>query len=449
MAKRSSKIEPLDIDEMFNSPSLDGMLSFRDVEPAAAVERLLARTTLDTVDSAATFTVPEYMSALAFPLVLEPIRLMPIGLTPIAFSTVEDLTVDLFTENSSQQSISQPPPNITLLRPTSEEGLSEADILASLQETPQPPPTRGKLIRAFKVEDGHSNNENNLYWYLWRSGLHIKNSKSRFLQAGYAQLSKAIGVDRTNVQNMLRFLEPKLSIRIVTPGTVRSATVYEVYSCEQILIRRREMGLLWVRRFGSRRVDFVQESGETLLPTGSAPIGPTPPQGVTHIVTIGTTQTPSVGVKPPLLVIESNEAKTTSTSKAPRAFGSQLQTLNPAFDDAAVSRLWADCNRQNPDCTVDEIVHFVNLKLDQLRRNRNIINPIGMVLTSVPSYFSGTAIADLRAARKREAVELAAAEVETRGYWQALIDDANTSEADRELARKMLRQDNAVPTDNS
>lgn len=449
MAKRSSKIEPLDIDEMFNSPSLDGMLSFRDVEPAAAVERLRARTTLDTVDSAATFTVPEYMSALTSPLALEPTRVIPIGLTPIAFSTVEDLTVDLFTENSSQQSISQPPPNITLLRPTSEEGLSEADILASLQDTPQPPPTRGKLIRAFKVEDGHSNNENSLYWYLWRSGRHIKNSKSRFLQAGYAQLSKAIGVDRTNVQNMLRFLEPKLSIRIVTPGTVKSATVYEVYSCEQILIRRREMGLLWVRRFGSRRVDFVQESGEPLLPTGSTPIGPTPPQGVTHIVTIGTTQTPSVGVKPPLLVIESNEAKTTSTSKAPKAFGSQLRTLNPAFDDAAVSRLWVDCNRQTPDCTADEIVHFVNLKLDQLRRNRNIINPIGMVLTSVPSYFSGTAIADLRAARKREAVELAAAEVETRGYWQALIDDANTSEEDRELARKMLRQDNAVPTDNS
>ena len=449
MAKRSSKIEPLDIDEMFNSPSLDGMLSFRDVEPAAAVERLRARTTLDTAHSAATFTVPEYMSAVASPLVLEPIIVRPIGLTPIAFSTVEDLTFDLFTEHSSQQSISQPPPNITLLRPTSEECLSEADILASLQDTPQPPPTRGKLIRAFKVEDGHSNNENSLYWYLWRSGRHIKNSKSRFLQAGYAQLSKAIGVDRTNVQNMLRFLEPKLSIRIVTPGTVKSATVYEVYSCEQILIRRREMGLLWVRRFGSRRVDFVQESGEPLLPTGSTPIGPTPPQGVTHIVTIGTTQTPSVGVKPPLLVIESNEAKTTSTSKAPKAFGSQLRTLNPAFDDAAVSRLWVDCNRQTPDCTADEIVHFVNLKLDQLRRNRNIINPIGMVLTSVPSYFSGTAIADLRAARKREAVELAAAEVETRGYWQALIDDANTSEEDRELARKMLRQDNAVPTDNS
>ena len=292
MAKRSSKIEPLDIDEMFNSPSLDGMLSFRDVEPAAAVERLRVRSTLDTADSAAAFTVPEYMPALASPLDRELPSVKPIGLTPIALSAVENPTVDLFTETSSQQSISQPPPpNITLLRPTSEECLSEADILASLQDTPQPPPTRGKLIRALKVEDGHSNNENSLYWYLWRSGRHIKNSKSRFLQAGYAQLSKAIGVDRTNVQNMLRFLEPKLSIRIVTPGTVRSATVYEVYSCEQILIRRREMGLLWVRRFGSRRVDFVQESGETLLPTGSAPIGPTPPQGVTHIVTIGTTQT--------------------------------------------------------------------------------------------------------------------------------------------------------------
>ncbi|MEO6759854.1 MAG: hypothetical protein ABIO24_10410 [Saprospiraceae bacterium] len=72
-----------------------------------------------------------------------------------------------------------------------------------------------------------------------------------------------------------------------------------------------------------------------------------------------------------------------------------------------------------------------------------------MVLTSVPSYFSGTAIADLRADREKEAKELALAEAETRGYWQALIDDPSTPEGDRELARKMQKQDNTVAEDNS
>lgn len=246
---------------------------------------------------------------------------------------------------------------------------------------------------------------------------------------------------------MLRFLESKLSIRTVTPGTVRSATVYEVYSCEQILVRRRELGLLWVKRFGSRRVDFVQETGDPLLPTGYAPTGQTQPRGVTHTQPVGATQPPTVGVRPPLLVIDSNEAQ--PTTSAPGSLGSQLRSLNPAFDDYAVTRLWTECRRQTPDCTIDEVVHFVSLKLDQLRRNRNVINAIGMVLTSVPSYFSGTAIADLRADREKEAKELALSEAETRGYWRALIDDPTTTEEDRELARKMLSEDAATAEGNS
>lgn len=436
MAKRSSKIEPLDIDEMFNSPSLDGMLSFRDVEPAAAVQKLRPKTSLDRANSTVAFTVSYESQAPPLPTGVTPLGLTPTGLTPIGVTPIgqlfdEEQRAELFTE--------QPP----------DEEPSEADVLAELQDSPQPQPIRGKLIRALTVEDAHSNNENSLYWYLWRTGRQIKDSRSRFLQAGYAQLSRAMGVDRTNVQNMLRFLESKLSIRIVTPGTVKSATVYEVYSCEQILVRRRELGLLWVRKFGSRRVDFVQESGDPLTPIGVTPIGVTPPVGVTPTGPIGVTPTPPVGVTPTLLVIRSNEVKTTTTTTTPVALGSQLRSLNPAFDDSAVSRLWTECRRQTPDCTVDEIVHFVNLKLDQLHRNRNIVNPIGMVLTSVPSYFSGTAIADLRANREKEAKELVVAEAETHGYWQALIDDPSAPEGDRELARKMLMRDNALAEDNS
>jgi hypothetical protein len=430
MAKRSNKIEPLDIDEMFNSPSLDGMLSFRDVAPAA-VERFRTIKSLETPER------PTPRSTLR----IEPIGMAPIDLTPIGAMPIGHSDADLLNEENPQP---QFPLENELQKFHSESGPSESDILAELKNAPQPPISRGKLVRALKVEDGHSNNENSLYWYLWRSGRHVKNSKSRFLQAGYAQLSKAIGVDRTNVQNMLRFLESKVSIRILTPGTVRSATVYEIFSCEQILVRRNELGLLWVRKFGSRRVDFVEEPAGYLTPTGVTPIGLTPPPGVTPTPPVGVTPTPPVGVTPPLLVIESNEVRTTTTTP-PGVFASQLRTLNPAFDDAAASRLWAECNMRSPDCTSDEIVHFVNLKLDQLRRNRNIINPIGMVLTSVPSYFSGTAIDDLRSIRKRETDELAAAEAETRKYWQSLINSTTTPEEDRELARKMLLQDSEVP----
>jgi len=183
MPKRLSKIDPLDIDELFQSPSLEGMLSFREVDPAMATLRLQA-----------------------------PQHSVPIGVTP------------------------------TGLTPRGTEPIGVTDILAEVEDASRTGRSRGRIMRAVKVEDGHSGNENSLYWYLWRSGRHIRNSKSRFVQMGYALISKSAGLDRTNVQNILRSLETKLAIRVVTPGTVKSSTVYEVLSCEQILLQRREAG---------------------------------------------------------------------------------------------------------------------------------------------------------------------------------------------------------------
>ena len=218
MPKRLSKIDPLDIDELFQSPSLEGMLSFREVDPAMAALRL---------------QTPNYAPTGATPIGLTPTGLAPIGAEPIG----------------------------------------ETEILAGIEDASRTGRSRGRILRAMKVEDGHSGNENSLYWYLWKSGRPIRASQSRFVQIGYALISKSAGLDRTNVQNILRSLETKLAIRVVAPGTVKSSTVYEVLSCEQILLQRQEAGLVWVRRYGSRRVDFVDEVGNPLTPIGVAPTG--------------------------------------------------------------------------------------------------------------------------------------------------------------------------------
>jgi hypothetical protein len=217
MPKRLSKIDPLDIDELFQSPSLEGMLSFREVDPAMATLRLQA-----------------------------PQHSVPIGVTP------------------------------TGATPIGAEPIGVTDILAGVEDASRTGRSRGRIMRAVKVEDGHSGNENSLYWYLWRSGRHIRNSKSRFVQMGYALISKSAGLDRTNVQNILRSLETKQAIRVVTPGTVKSSTVYEVFSCEQILVQRREAGFVWVRRYGNRRADFVDDAGNPLTPIGVTPTGLVP-----------------------------------------------------------------------------------------------------------------------------------------------------------------------------
>jgi hypothetical protein len=229
MPKRLSKIDPLDIDELFQSPSLEGMLSFREVDPAMAALRLQAPHSA-------------------------PIGATPTGVTPTGLAPI------------------RPEP----IGETGPDGLSAAEILAEVEDASRTSRSRGRILRAVKVEDGHSGNENSLYWYLWRSGRQIRNSKSRFVQMGYALISKSVGLDRTNVQNILRSLETKLAIRVVTPGTVKSSTVYEILSCEQILVQRREAGFVWVRRYGNRRADFVDDAGNPLSPIGVTRTGVTP-----------------------------------------------------------------------------------------------------------------------------------------------------------------------------
>ena len=121
-------------------------------------------------------------------------------------------------------------------------GPSAADILAELQEAPQPGPSRGKLLRALKVEDAHSNNENTLYWYLWRTAGTSKTANRDSCRPAMHSYPKRSASTGRMCRTCFDSWKSKLSIRIVTPGTVRSATVYEVYSCEQILIRRKEVG---------------------------------------------------------------------------------------------------------------------------------------------------------------------------------------------------------------
>jgi hypothetical protein len=288
------------------------------------------------------------------------------------------------------------------------------------------------------MEDAHSASENTVYWYLWRAGRHIRASKSRFVQIGYALISKGVGLDRTNVQNILRTLESKLAIRIVTPGTVRASTVYEVFSCDQILNNRREAGLLWVQRYGSRRVNFIDESGDLLTPIGLAPIGASPPVGDTPIAPMGVTPTEPVGATPTQLVREQNYKQTSSASIAEAL--SQYATA----DDDAARKLIAACRAEAPDCEESEILHFVHQKALLLRSGR-INSPLGFLLSSVPKCFQGDAFQLYRNRReetRRRATVQSHEETLQEQEWireqEEILADPNSAEEDKRFARQIL-----------
>lgn len=435
MPKRLSKIDPLDIDELFESPSLKGMLSFRDVDPEMATVRFKAKTVLDSR--------------------LDP---PPIGTKPIRRTTKQAVSPQPGCESSPNES------QLTTgeIAPPGRSGqtdsvhitadLSTADILSGVHDTSRSLRTRGNIMRATKVEDAHSGNENSLYWYLWRAGREIRNSRSHYIQIGYAFISRAVGLDRTNVQNILRSLEAKLSIRVVTPGTVKSSTVYEVFSCEQILARRRDLGFLWVRRYGSRRVDFVDDLGNLLPPVGAAPTGAASRVGVTPPPGIGVGLPVPVGTTPTHLVSSNSSQQTTPAAEDERAISTETQVsvIHKAIsqyvtpDDDGIQAIIRDVRRVVPDAKPEEIVYFIHAK-GMVVRTGKIHNPMGFFIMTIPICFKGTTFQEFR---REQARQLAQAEEQARQAetqlevfykeQERISQDPNASDDDKAFASRML-----------
>ena len=117
-----------------------------------------------------------------------------------------------------------------------------------------------------------------------------------------------------------------------------------------------------------------------------------------------------------------------------------------AVDDEVVRRLVRNCRQQAPDCTEEEIVHFIEEKGSLVRvRDSRIYSPVGFLLTAVPKCFSGEAFRLYRKEREkqREAEQAAEArrlaELEEWGREQAqLLADPTVSEEDKQFIRECL-----------
>ncbi len=85
-------------------------------------------------------------------------------------------------------------------------------------------------------------------------------------------------------------------------------------------------------------------------------------------------------------------------------------------------------------------MHFVLLKSQKIYRDRNIRNPIGLLLMSIPEFFTGSAVHELRAEKRREEEQRRESQVQQRKYWQEVADDPNTPSDERALALKFLAE---------
>jgi hypothetical protein len=290
-----------------------------------------------------------------------------------------------------------------------------------------PAPLQRKLqIREAKlVQEGHTYGEQTVYEALWKHGT-VVNEQVRLITIGFLRMASIAGLAESNCKVATAGLLEKLTVERLPDKNISQGRTYRIYNWTSVLARRKAAGLTHVIK--SRGVIFVDpKTGVPLTLAKTQPRRPKPESSrqTSPSETGGPVSAPFISVSTSLTQTE--------------VLASRLrQEFNAAFDDSAASRLWRECQKAVPDCNVDEIMHFVLVKGQQLNRDRNIRNPIGLLLMSVPDFFTGSAVHELRATKTAEQEQQRNSQAQQKRYWKEVAENPSTPPDERDLALKFL-----------
>jgi hypothetical protein len=457
LSRRASrhKIEPLNYAEMASAPALKGGISFLEVSAA------------------------DVRSGNFDGFGPQPVPSSEVGIYP----GDETAPAPVSTRRSTVPRSSQSPKHIAVT-PTGAKATSRVEAYPAVETPPVPvlipedektpgdetasrydstslsadlTPGRGrsKIRRCVLAQDGHSLGEEAIYQALWRTGRPESGDPngSRTNRVGAAELGYKVNMAKKNVRQNISRLFEKLALEIVEDfETMNSqARLYRVFSYKQILERRRASGLEYVLR--NKGVVFCSADGRELVsspayvstPGDETPIRPAPPKR--------SRKRPGAIEPPKYEQTESPADPEESESADLKLVSKALNQFFSVDQDAAV-QLIRKCRRVREDARADEIAFFVAEKLDLARSSRNITNPVGLILATVPQSFVGSTFVEFRnrmersralaaeeAARKdREQAEMKAYIQRQREIWEATVSDPTKSEKERDAAERSLRQ---------
>jgi hypothetical protein len=414
-AKRA-KLEPISIAELAGDSTMTG---FSDLFKIPTVP------SLSHTSEERSQTAPPAVSAPA-----------PVSATPHSgFAHVQPLT----TESKPTPLESMAPPLDTT---------AGAAPAAAPANTAPPAVSRNRPVhRCLIAQHGHSSNDQLVYQLLWGQGAPESSGKpgNRLISIGVAKIARLAGtIHERNVPIILRRLIAKQSIEIVRKeiSDQSEARLYRVFSYDEILERRRRLGMEWVIR-SSRGVDFVDPTTGAPLahatappavsagPDSTAPPAPTTPRDNTRPAPpdVSSRIPPAVSSTPLANGKERNKETTTS------ALCEILQARLPSFDDSAVKQLWSACREQVPDVTPSEVSQLFERKLPESRA-RSITNPVGFLVRAVARSCTPAAVGALRQGRelpKDQPISISSDELEQ------LLEDPSISPEMRSLIERRLR----------
>ena len=300
-----------------------------------------------------------------------------------------------------------------------------------------------RIRKCVLAQDAHSQGEDALFSAMWNTAKPdpADPSGSRMIRIGYAELAQKSRMHRSNVRINIAGLRAKLAIEVLDEHDSRDVTprTYRLYSFKEILERRRAAGLEYVIR--KKSVVFVTETGEIL-----------PLPGL-----------PKAGVRRPRNLETNGSAEgfqSTRQEADPEQMDLDVRQISDALsqhwpvDEAAAHQLLRQCRSVRRDAEIDEIIFFINEKLQIALTNKNIKNPTGLVLATVPQCFEGSTFEEFRR-RRNEGLRLTAEEEERKQQqsrdlqlWlerklqelQAIAEDESQPQATRDKALRELRQ---------
>ena len=329
---------PIDLDELYNAPNNRGMCSFLERPPEEARLR----------DEQTSMAIPSQTpSDLPTSDLLPNSDVSSLNAADIILATSNILSHDRLAPSDMHTSTG-PPDRLSAIPAVS--AIPAGEPVFVLGEVVSPGGRVTKIQRCMLAQDAHSCGEQVLYAALW-SAARPDREDSRLITIGIGALSRLARMHSSNVRKNLRGLVEKLSIEITAEeiSGAHQGKTYRIFSYRGIMENRRQTGLEWIVK--SKGVSFVDPAYYGIsLPPGDLLAPP---------------------VVPPALV-------------------TKIRAVLENFDDDAMQALWRNCLKLAPDCTVEEVAYFFQVKANQLlRKGKMVANPAGLMLWAVPKCFEG------------------------------------------------------------
>jgi hypothetical protein len=266
-----------------------------------------------------------------------------------------------------------------------------------------------RVQRVAVAQQSMSLGEERVYQAIWHArpgeGVIQINRRVKSFSMGYDRLARLTRLNEKSIRDIIPKLIYKKILEIVKreDSWSRTGRTYHIYSYEEILDRQRAAELCYVVKNG-RAVEFVRNI-DLRVPVST--VGQTPTVGAAP--TVPSTTTATVGDPGPAAVGHTptpldNDRQSSHSSSLVRTALSQYTTV----DDAAIRRIINACKNYAPDCTENEIAHFIHEKsVFVTMRGSSIKNPMGHFIATVPPCFEGETF---RLYRQKQTAERATTE---------------------------------------